>query len=296
MLTCQRHLFSLPDDLHFLNCAQMSPLLKSVEQAGIEGIRRKSVPTRIQPADFFTESEALRGLLARLINGSPEQVALIPSASYGVALATHHVPLRPGQNVVLPGGEFPSDVYGWMERCRATGADLRLVPRPEPAPRPEPRPGAEAGEVAAAWNARLLEAIDERTAVVGLAPLHWTDGTPFDLLAIGRRAREVGAWFILDGTQSFGALPFDFQAVQPDLAVCAGYKWLLGPYQYGFAAVGPRLLEAAPLEMNWITRANSEDFTRLTQYQTAFQPGARRFDAGERSNFILVPMLAAAVQ
>lgn len=285
MLTCQRHLFSLPEGMHYLNCAQLSPLLKSVEDAGIAGIRRKSVPTRIQPPDFFSDVEDLRGLLGRLINASPERIALIPAVSYGMAIAARNVPLRAGQNVVLAAEEFPSNVYGWRERCREVGAVLRTVPRPVDAQHP-----------ARAWSDAFVAAMDEDTAAVSLSSVHWTDGTRFDLGAIGRRAREVGACFIVDGTQSVGALPFDFAQVQPDLLVCAGYKWLLGPYQCGFAAFGDRLIGGAPIEHNWIARENSQDFARLIDYRDTFQPGARRFDVGERSNFITVPMLVAAVR
>ncbi|MCH7892124.1 MAG: aminotransferase class V-fold PLP-dependent enzyme, partial [Gemmatimonadetes bacterium] len=78
------------------------------------------------------------------------------------------------------------------------GAEMRIVPRPEG--------GNGAG---AAWNRRMLEAIGGDTAVVALSAVHWTDGTRFDLAALGARAREVGAVFIVDGTQSVGALPFD---------------------------------------------------------------------------------------
>ncbi len=285
MLTCQRALFSLPEGMHFLNCAMLSPLLKSVEAAGIEGIRRKAVPSRIQAADFFAGGEELRSLLARLIHAEADQIALIPSVSYGIAIAARHVRLKPGQNVVMPAEEFPSNVYGWMERCKQDGGEVRFVARPEPT-----------DGIAAEWSGRIIQAIDRHTAAVNLTAVHWTDGTRFDLAAIGRRAREVGAWFILDGTQSVGALPFDFAELQPDLLVCAGYKWLLGPYQYCFAAFGPRMLQAEPLEHSWISREGSEDFTQLTQYRDGYQPGARRFDAGEHSNFILVPMLSAAVR
>ena len=194
-------------------------------------------------------------------------------------MAVHNTPLRPGQNVVIPAEEFPSNVYGWMAACDRSGAELRLVDRP-----PEPAP-------AAAWNSRILEAIDRHTAAVTLTDIHWTDGTPFDVDAIGRRAREVGALFVIDGTQSVGALPFDFDRLQPDLLVCAGYKWLLGPYQYGLIAVGDRLLDGEPFEHNWINRKDSDNFSNLSRYRKAYGAGARRFDAGERSNFILVAML-----
>ena len=285
MLPFQKALFSLPDGMHYLNCAMLAPLMKSVEAAGVEGIRRKAVPPRIQAADFFAGGEELRGLLARLIHAEAGQIALIPSVSYGMAIAARHIRLKPGQNVVIPAEEFPSNVYCWLESCRRDGGTVRFVARPEPT-----------DGIAAEWTGRIIEAMDRHTAAVALTAVHWTDGTRFDLAAIGRRARELEAWFILDGTQSVGALPFDFAELQPDLLVCAGYKWLLGPYQYSFAAFGPRMLDAEPLEQSWISREGSEDFTQLTHYRDGFQPGARRFDAGEHSNFILVPMLSTAVR
>ena len=284
-MNCQRDLFSLPDGQHYLNCAYMSPLLKAVETAGINGLRRKASPAEITPADFFDPAEELRLAFARLVHTSPERIALVPAVSYGMGIATYNLPLTPEQNVVIPGEEFPSNVYPWLEQCKRTRATLRRVDRPREARAP--------GTV---WNTRFLEAIDTDTAVVALSSVHWTDGTLFELEQIGQRAREVGALFIVDGTQSVGALPFDFEQVQPDLLVCAGYKWLLGPYQYSFAAVGDRLLHGEPFEQNWINRKDSQHFSALINYQSEYQPGARRFDTGERSNFIMIPMLLAALK
>jgi selenocysteine lyase/cysteine desulfurase len=284
-LECQRHLFSLPEGEHYLNCAYMGPLPKSVEAAGIAGVRRKVVPRRITPADFFTEPEQLRERFAVLVNSEARRVALVPAVSYGVAIASCNLSLRRGQNVVIPGEEFPSNVYAWMDHCAREGAELRIVPRP-----------TDVQSVGRAWNARLLEAIDADTAIVTADAVHWTDGTRFDLEAIGRRAHEVGALYLVDGTQSIGALAFDSTRVQADLLVCAGYKWLLGPYQLGFAVLGDRLLDGHPFEHNWLNRQDSENFAGLVDYKTGFQPGARRFDVGERSNPVTVPMLIESLR
>ena len=283
-MQCQRHLFSLPSSQHYLNCAYMSPLLNSVQEAGAAALKLKASPADITGTDFFEPVETLRASFGRLVNTSAQRVACIPAASYGIAVAVHNTPLRSGLNVVVPADEFPSNVYGWMAACDRSGAELRLVDRPDGPPS------------ASAWSSRVLEAIDGNTAAVTLTDIHWTDGTPFDVDAIGRRAREVGALFVIDGTQSVGALPFDFDRLQPDLLVCAGYKWLLGPYQYGLIAVGDRLLDGEPFEHNWINRRDSENFSNLSQYRREYGTGARRYDAGERSNFILVAMLNAGLK
>ena len=80
-LDCQRDLFSLPPDEHYLNCAYMGPLPKSVEAAGIEGVRRKVVPWRITPPDFFREPEQLRERFGTLVHTEPHRVALVPAVS-----------------------------------------------------------------------------------------------------------------------------------------------------------------------------------------------------------------------
>ncbi len=286
MLDCQRHLFNLPGDSHYLNCAYMSPLAQPVEDAGLEGLRRKRMPADISVDDFFEASTRLRALFARLINAPDAgRVAIIPSASYGIATAARNTQVRAGQNIVLVEEQFPGNVYEWRSLCRRQDLELRTVA----APALRERRGA-------AWNERVLSAIDGDTAAVALGNVHWTDGTRFDLDAIGERAREVGAALIVDGTQSVGAMPFDVQKTQPDALVCAGYKWMLGPYSIGVAWYGPRYDDGVPLEETWIAREGSEDFRALVDYQDAYQPGAIRYDVGERSNFILVPMLVAALE
>jgi selenocysteine lyase/cysteine desulfurase len=106
----------------------------------------------------------------------------------------------------------------------------------------------------------------------------------------------VGARLVLDLTLSLGALPFDVGAVQPDFLFCAGYKWLLGPYGYGFLYAAEEHRAGTPIEHNWINRAGAEDFAGLVRYTDRFAPGARRYDVGEKSNFVLTPMMAAALR
>lgn len=285
MLACQKSRFSLPDDEHYLNCAYMSPLSVAVESAGITGVARKRVPSRLSQSDFFTESMRARTLFARLVNApDPSRVAIIPAASYGLAIAANNLPAVAGQTIVVTHEQFPANVYPWR-RLEARGVELRTVRPPD---------GAEGR--GREWNARLLAAIDDRTAIVALGHVHWTDGTKFDLEAIGRRAREVGAALVVDGTQSVGALPFDVQAIQPDALVCATYKWLTGPYSMGFAYLGPRFDDGEPLEETWIGRAGSEHFKDLVNYRDDYQPGAIRYDVGERTNFALMPMAIAGLE
>jgi selenocysteine lyase/cysteine desulfurase len=280
VLPSQRALFEIPDDVTFLNCAYMSPQLRAVRAAGEEALGRKAQPWRVRPEDFFSESEELRGLFARLIHADAEGVALVPSVSYGMAVVAANLRVQEGQRILVLAEEFPSNLYSWRELARRTGASLFTVPRP---------PDGD-------WTRALLEQMDARCALVAVPHCHWMDGTWVDLVKVGARAREVGAVLAVDATQSLGALPLSVEEVRPDYLVAAGYKWLMGPYSQGYLYVAPQHREGQPLELNWIARKGSQDFTRLTDYPEEFQPGARRFDMGERSNFLQIPMAAAALR
>lgn len=286
-LQCQRREFSLPDDVHYLNCAYMGPLPVRTQDAGIAGVRRKAVPIDIAPDDFFRESDEARSIFAEIIAApEPQRVAILPSVSYGVAIAARNLPCGRGRRIVIAAEQFPSNVYAWRRLAEERGAELHTVVPPV----------GEGGARGERWNEAIVAAIDERAAIVALPHVHWTDGTRFDLERIGERARRVGAALVVDGTQSIGALPFDVQRIRPDAVLCAGYKWLLGPYAVSFGWFSHRFDHGVPLEETWIGRERSEDFQRLVEYRDGYQPGAIRYDVGERSNFALLPMAVASMR
>jgi len=286
MLPCQKSAFTLDPAVHYLNCAYMSPLSKRVEEAGIEAIRGKRAPSTITPDDFFDTPARVKATFARLVDGEADQVALFPSVSYGIATVANNLHLKAGQSIVLLHEQFPSNVYTWMRLAQESDSDIRTVYRPD---------AESLSEVHAAWNEAILAAIDDTTAVVALPIVHWADGTLFDLPAIRNRTREVGAALIIDGTQSIGALPFSVSEIQPDALITAGYKWLFGPYSCALGYMGTRFSSGVPIEENWINRKGSEHFAGLVDYEPDYQPGAARFDVGEKSNFIIMPMLLAAL-
>ncbi|MDQ1710364.1 MAG: hypothetical protein QOG49_1749 [Frankiaceae bacterium] len=276
----QRDLFDIPDDIAYLNCSYMAPQLRSVTEAGLAAVRAKAQPWSIAAVDFFTQVEQLRAEFAALIGADTDGIALVPSVSYGIATAAANLPIPEGSTIVTMAEEFPSNVYAWRQAAAASGAEV-LTASPEPH-----------GD----WTPTVLANITERTAIVAVPHCHWTDGSMVDLVAVGAAARAVGAALVVDASQSLGAAPLDLAAVRPDFLVAVGYKWLLGPYSLGYLYVDQARRGGTPLEHNWIARLGSEDFTRLVDYVDEFQPGARRFDVGERSNFVLVPMALAAIR
>ena len=284
-MECQKDKFSIDPGHHYLNCAYMSPLLKTVEKAGIEGIASKNNPFRVKSKDFFDPPTLLKQSFARLINAAnPERIAIIPSVSYLISTVAQNIALKRKSQILLVDQQFPSQVYPWMRLASATKTTIKVIKAPEAM---ENR-----GEE---WNKKVLNFITPRTSVVCLANVHWADGTQFDLTEIRKKTWQVGAKLIIDGTQSIGALPFDVQKIQPDAVACAGYKFLLGPYSIGLGYLGESFDGGVPIEENWINRLDSQQFEKLVEYQDDYKPLANRYSVGEHSNFILVPMLNAAI-
>jgi len=127
-LPSQRHLFSIPRDVAYLNCAYMSPLMRSAAKAGTEGLHRKSTPWTLPSSAFFDETESTRNLFAQLIGATADDIAIIPAVSYGMAVAAANLPLARGQTVVLMAEEFLSAVFCWRPLRQ------KSVPRSFPSP------------------------------------------------------------------------------------------------------------------------------------------------------------------
>ena len=286
LLSCQKDRFQLDPEVTYLNNAYMSPLLRSVEEAGIVGMRKKRTPSQFGHREFFEDVNEVRRLFANLINATDEQrIAILPSVSYGMSIVAKNLSLSAGDSIVVVGEQFPSNVYPWQKLAAQNNAKLKIIAAPEVLENRGQR-----------WNERLLEAIDERTRLVAVPHFHWSDGTRFDLLALRQRTREIGSWLAVDGTQSAGAFPLNVSEIQPDALICAGYKTLMGPYGITLGYFGEALDEGEPLEEGWCNRYASEDFANLVNYQDRYQPKALRYDVGERSNFINIPMMGQALR
>ncbi len=280
MIPNQRSLFSIPDDIAYFNCAYTSPLLETAQAAGKQAVNAKAQPWHITPADFFKTIETLRDLFARIIHCTGDDIAIIPAVSYGIALAAKNLPLSQGQEIVVIEDQFPSNIYSWQRVAREKRGEIKTVKRP----------------LDHDWTAAVIETVNSKTAIVTVPNCHWTDGTLLDLARIGAACRNHGAALVIDGTQSLGAMPFSIEEVQPDFVITTAHKWLLGPYSLGFCYVAPQWQNSIPLEENWLNRAGSEDFSRLVNYRNEYQSGARRFDMGGVSNFILSPIAETALR
>ncbi len=282
----QKELFLLDEEVIYLNGAAYSPALKTSVEQGIQGMALKgNTPFKISGKDHFLLPERVQKLFARLINSNEiERIAIIPAVSYGMAVVANNLHRLPSiglkKNIVQIQDEFPNNFHAFDRVSQELGLSYQIVTKPDSI--------INRGEQ---WNDSIIAAITEETAAVIMPHVHWIYGIKFDLEAISRKCKQVGALLIIDGTQSLGVLDLDIEQIRPDALITASYKWLLGPYGIGLAYFGSFFDDGIPLEESWMHRPGSDNFAALLRYEKAYRPLAQRYNSGEYSNFILLPML-----
>jgi selenocysteine lyase/cysteine desulfurase len=280
IIPSQRHLFDIPDDIAYFNCAGNSPLLNESVKRLISGSISKSHPWERTAHNYFEDAETIRQLAGEIFGSDSEGYAVIPAASYGISTAARVIEplMQAGDSILHIEGEFPSNVLPWQRLVNERNVEIITVPTPKDGN----------------WTQAILNKIDKNVKVLALSTCHWTNGAFIDLGAIRQ------AWpdkiFVIDATQSLGAMPFNFEKVRPDFLVTAGYKWLLCPYGFSLLYVDEKWRNSRPLEESWLSRENAEDFASLVNYSEKYMPGSRRFDVGEKCTPSILPGVIAALE
>jgi selenocysteine lyase/cysteine desulfurase len=281
-MNSQRHLFDIPDDIAYFNCAYYSPLLNESRNRLLEGVVSKSHPWERTPSDFFTDAEKFRKTAAAIFGGDPDGYAIVPSASYGLSTAARAVEpqLGKGDSILILEEGFPSNILPWTRVAIEKGANIIVVP--------VPRDGN--------WTEAIIDRIDNSVKVVALYTCHWTNGAFIDLEEIRNAINGRDIIMAIDATQSLGALPFSLEHVKPDFLVAAGYKWLLCPYGFSLMYVSEKWRNSRPLEESWQARENAEDFGSLVNCSDKYMNGSRRFDVGQKGTPTLLPGVITSLE
>ena len=276
MIKCQKHLFNLNTSEYYLNCAYKSPLLKNGELLAIQALKKERNPSYLKPFDYFNISEEIRTEFSKIINSNKDEVAIMPSSSYGFANVFNNLKIN-GNKAITVENEFPSGYFSIKKWCSEKNIQLETIKRNNLS--------------AQDWNKKIINSIDSDTSVVIISSVHWMNGTKFDLKKIGEKCKNNNTFFIVDGTQSVGALSIDVKDFKIDALICAGYKWLFGPYSMALGYYSSKFNDGIPIEESWMNRTNAQDFSNLTEYDSKYKPMAGRYNVGETTNFILSPIM-----
>ena len=230
--------------------------------------------------DVFKQANEIRNhtrkLLAGLINADVENIAFITNTSEGFNHLVHGLDWQPGDEIIIPDCEFPSNMYPFLN-LEQKGVVVKKIRAPQGMVKPED----------------LKAAITSKTKLLSISYVEFSSGFRNDLQAIGQMCKEHNIIFSVDGIQGLGALPLDVQSCQIDFLSNGGHKWLMGAMGAGFMYISPTLFEKLrPSFTGWLAVENAWDFL---DYQLDFLPDARRFEYAT-ANFLGITALSASVE
>jgi selenocysteine lyase/cysteine desulfurase len=256
-----RDQFPITKDWVFFNHAAVAPLCRRC----CERIEAWMVDMRdnggMLSEDWFGAMEEIRGTAARLLNAKSTEVAFLKNTTEGIATIAEGFPWQVGDNVVLPEGEYPSNVYPWLNLA-SRGVEVRTVP---------------------ARGMRIVvddiaAAINERTRLVSVSFVQFATGYRSDLATIGALCRDRGVDFFVDAIQGLGVLPLDVETMQIDYLSADGHKWLCGPEGASlFYIRESKLDKIRTLCAGWKSVVHWSDFSTI---DFRLQPRAARHEGG----------------
>ena len=201
-----------------------------------------------------------RQLAAGLLGAELREIALVGPTSLGLSFIAQGLDWQPGDNIIVHGNDYPSNVYPWMALADK-GVELKLLEPSKPG-RIEPED--------------VFALIDSRTRMAALASCHYVSGYRIDIDTIGRELRSRGVLFCVDGIQTMGVFPTPVEHV--DFLAADAHKWMLGPCASGILYVKREAQERLkPVVQGW-HNLSCPDF--IAQERLDYKPDSRRYEAG----------------
>jgi selenocysteine lyase/cysteine desulfurase len=248
----------------YLNNASIGPLPERTRRVLDDFTAQRTAPHRLSDRALHDMLAAARTSIARLLNAQVNEIALCPNTTMGLNVAAVSLPIKGGETVLVSDREFPSNVYPWL-LLRERGVDVEMAPT-----------------TTQGWpdEDHLLERItDPRVRVLAISYVQFSNGFRADLARLSTACRDTDTYLVVDAIQGLGQCPLDVRSVPVDMLASGGQKWLLSPWGSGFLYVRRDLVpQLDPPIAGWMSFEGTDDFTRLTEYDTTFRQDARRFE------------------
>jgi kynureninase len=202
---------------------------------------------------WWTLVTDLGDLVAPLLGAGSGDVAFQPNVTLAHAVVFSAIDFRAGRpRLVTDAMHFPSILYLIQEQTYQ-GAEVVVVPT---------------HDGVTVDTERVIDAIDERTAVVNLSHVLFKSAYIHDIAAIAARARRVGALTVIDGYQSVGTIQVDVKALGVDVYIGGCLKWLCGGPGAAFLWVRPDLQpNLTPRLTGWMAHEQPFEFAATLRRQ-----------------------------
>lgn len=211
-LHAMKSYFQLDENIIHLNHAAVAPWPVATRDAVIAFANENTRIGSQKYACWLKTEQQLKHRLALLINAqSTDEIAILKNTSEGLSLIAQGLSFKPGDNIIIPAEEFPSNKIVW-QALETQGVEIRLVSVQDNA---EP-------ELA------LINAIDQKTRLLSCSSVQFARGLVLNLAVIGKACKQHKVLFCVDAIQSLGAMVFDARACYADFVVADGHKWMCG--------------------------------------------------------------------
>src|ERR1700688_3847014 len=256
-------------DATYLNTAAHAAIPRVALHAVQTSIEVNKSPHHMDDVVFFEAPSRIRASLSKMIGAKQEEIALTTGASTGAAAVAHFLKGEPGDEVITAKGEFPLQYATWKPMEERQGVKFKIV---------EPRDRFITAD-------DLIHALTPRTRVVSVSHVRFDDGSLLNAARVAAACHAQGSILVLDVSQSCGAVPMDVNELGADFLVCAGYKWLLGPWGTGlFWAKREQLDALRPGPFYWLAQG-TDSFSALNYVDPTPPRSAVRWDAPEAATY-----------
>lgn len=219
----------------------------------------------------------VRKSAAELLDADETEIAIVPNTTTGINWVAEGFPWQSGDSVVLPEGEFPSNLFPWLNQ-QSRGVEVRIVPR------------RESGVVEID---DLLDAADGSTRIIACSWVGYASGFRLDVAQLVERAHRKGILVFLDAIQGLGIYPLSIRQTPVDFLAADGHKWLLGPEGVGVAMIRREHLDRLRIgNVGWGSVKNSFNY-HTPQFD--LRDEASRYEAGS-ANMVGAAALAESLQ
>lgn len=270
MTADHRHEFADFEGVTYLNAALQGPMPLAAARAAEAALEWKKRPYQLPDALYFDLPDRIREKTAALIGARADEIAVTTGASAGLASVAAGIDWKPGDEVLVGRGEFPAHFSTWLSYQKVGKLRVRII---------TPK-----GRFITADD--YIEQIGPRTRVVSASLVRFDNGVRLDAARVAESCEKQGTALLLDLSQCAGAMKLDIRELGAAMAVCSGYKWLLGPYGTGFFWVANEWVERLTLgSVYFMALEGARNFHALPIENQQAAPGARRWDSAETANF-----------
>jgi cysteine desulfurase / selenocysteine lyase len=222
-----REHFPFVAEWNYLNHATHGPFPVETAQAIADLAAKWQSPAALDHGENQQTVDSVRKMIGRLVNGSADSVAFTGSLAESISLAACGIDWQDGDNCVIPGHEFPSVVYPFLNLGHR-GVEVRFASR---------------GASGFTDLDEIRALMDNRTRAVAISYVEFSDGYRNDLASLSQLCRDNDALLIVDVTQALGPCVVDVAATGVDVIAAHSYKWLMASYGVGVTWLSERAIE-----------------------------------------------------